>query len=134
MERQLGDLPPGFDTEQSEEIVGTGGPTIQDVSRRVALPKRIARANNIIFINTGYTINALSVQVLPANNNRTYLLIQNKSAAPVYFSFGNKANVYDGVEIVAGGNYEPYIYPSSSLHMIASVADSDVVIVEGNVL
>jgi len=125
MERQLGDLPPGFDTEQLDEIVGTGGPNIRQVA------KSIARPNRINFVNTGYTLGTTSVQVLPANQNRTYLLIQNKAAGSIFFSFGNKANVYDGVVIEAGGNYEPYIYPFSSLHIIAALADSDIIVIEG---
>lgn len=125
MSAPLGDLPPGFDTEQSDEIVGTGGPNIGQVARQIKRP------NRNIFVNTGYTLGIESVQVLPSNQNRTYLLIQNKSGGSIFFSFGNKANTYDGVEIVAGGNYEPYIYPSSSLHVIASLAASDIIVIEG---
>ncbi len=125
MERQLGDLPPGFDTEPLDEIVGTGGPLLNQVA------KKIARPNRIVFVNTGYTIDVESVQVLPANANRTYLLVQNRSSGSVFMSFGNKSNTYDGIEIVSGGNYEPYVYPFSSVHIIASLASSDVVIIEG---
>jgi len=125
MEKQLGDLPPGFDTEQSDEVVGMGGPNMRQVA------KSIVRPNRVIFVNTGYTLGLESVQVLPANGNRTYLLIQNKSGGSIFFSFGNKANTYDGVVIEAGGNYEPYIYPSSSLHIVASLVNSDVVVIEG---
>ncbi len=125
MSAPLGDLPPGFDTEQSDEIVGTGGPNIGQVARQIKRP------NRNIFVNTGYTLGIESVQVLPSNQNRTYLLIQNKSGGSIFFSFGNKANTYDGVEIVSGGSYEPYIYPSSSLHVIASLAASDIIVIEG---
>lgn len=122
----LGDVPQEVrPDEQDREIVGMGGPQV------AMMAKRSKRRNATVFINSGHVVSLESRQVLTNNGNRNYLLIQNKSAGKIYVSFGTKANPLDGVEISAGGNYEPYVVPSSSVEVLATVAASKVTVVEG---
>ncbi len=75
-----------------------------------------------------------SAQLLAANVDRQYLLIQNNAASgDVYVSFGVAAVIGSAVRVVAGGNYElASVVPMSAIHAIGSVAlNSDVVVVEG---
>ena len=121
----LGDVPLETRGERVGKIVGTGGPEARQMA------KQVKAVNNNIFVNSGSSVDTTSQQLLPANGGRNYLLIQNKSAVDVYVSFGGKADVYNGIIIAAGGFYEPYRVPSSSVSAIATAVDSNVVIVEG---
>lgn len=65
------------------------------------------------------TLSTISVKVLPLNKLRAYLLIQNKSPATIYVSMGTNIDEsnFNAIEILAGGNYEPY---TNGRHVIAS--------------
>jgi len=58
---------------------------------------------------TQYPFNIANVAtlVLPANFRRTYLIVQNLSAAAVdlYIGFNSSVNAANGLRIIAGGNY-----------------------------
>lgn len=56
--------------------------------------------------NTPFIVGTVGIRVLPANPRRTYLLIQNKSADVMYLNFGQQADLYNGIQISAGGAYE----------------------------
>jgi hypothetical protein len=121
----IGDVPQETREEKQGQVVGTGGPRVGQKS------KRPARPNKNIFINAGYSVGTESQQIVPANSGRNYLLIQNKSAGDIYVSFGSGADNFNGIVIASGGFYEPYIVPSSSIHVKAAAASSNVVLVEG---
>jgi len=87
--------------------------------------KRVCRANVFPF-----NVQTESAQALSENSNRNYLVIQNNSGATVFVNFNAKANDAH-IKIIPGGNYEPEVVPLDSVHLIASVADSSVAIVEG---
>lgn len=54
-----------------------------------------------------YHVNAITeVQVKPTRKGRSYLLIENRSAAPVWVNFDTHPDSINGIEIAAGGNYE----------------------------
>lgn len=85
----------------------------------------------------GVTLNGTSQKILPRNKNRTYLMIQNRSAASIFLSFGTSIDDqnFNCHEIAAGGNYEPN---TNQLKMIisdvfikASIANSNIAITEG---
>ena len=79
------------------------------------------------------------VTAIPANPLRCYLLIQNKdAAADLLVNFGNVANSFSGVIIIPRGNYELIggavggsFCPSNSVHLLATVANQQAVIIEG---
>ena len=58
------------------------------------------------FTNTLRTVTNASAQLLAANVNRQYLLIQNKDPnAAIYVAFGVAATTANGILIEAGGNF-----------------------------
>lgn len=87
--------------------------------------------NTINFLNNPFIAGTTSIQVLQANLSRIYLLIQNNSAGTMYLVFNNSANRFNGVQIPAGGNYEPYIAPYSGIYILGSVANLAGVAIEG---
>lgn len=89
--------------------------------------------NNTTLINVPFRTGAASVsfQILQANRSRNYLLVQNKSASNMWLVFNNSATVFAGVLIEAGGFYEPYKVPWSSVNVFSTVANLDGVAVEG---
>lgn len=123
-ERYLGDVPKETRPDkQSRKVVGPGGPQHEMERKR--------KRKNSPFINRGFVAQLKSKQAVIGNSLRNYLLIQNNSASTIYVAFGNTATVFNGVKITAGGYYEPYKTPTNSINIIAAVADSNVVIVEG---
>lgn len=60
-----------------------------------------------------------NIVVLPENDRRVYLLIQNNGVNPVYVSFGQKAKINGSLIIPSNGYYEPLICPIDSLQMIS---------------
>lgn len=89
--------------------------------------------NNTNHMNVPFRTGAasVSVQILQANRSRNYLMVQNKSASNMWLVFNNSATVFAGVLVEAGGFYEPYKAPWSSVHVISTAANLDGVAVEG---
>jgi len=83
---------------------------------------------NADFINTAYDIGGASIEVMPYNPLRRYLLIQNRSVGDMFLSFGNKANIFDGIFIPGGGFYEPYVVPLSSVNLFSQMQTRAIVI------
>ena len=54
-----------------------------------------------------FSIANVATLILPANFRRTYLIVQNLSAAAVnlYLGFNSAVNASNGIRIAAGGNY-----------------------------
>lgn len=96
-------------------------------------------SNRFTCINFGTLVGLASQTVLQDNGLRTYLMIQNNHAANVvYLAFNSEATVFSGVRIIAGGNYELIggqqggaFVPKSSINLLASGVDTNVVVVEG---
>jgi hypothetical protein len=120
--RTLGDVPYESRDERPGEIIGPVGPNISQ--------KKII-INKTVFINTPFTVDLISKQILQGNQARNYLFMQNKSANGMWVVFGNNSSVYSGVYIAAGGFYEPYVVPYSSIHILADGANSIGVCIEG---
>ncbi len=127
---RMGDLPRDRES-QDREIVGpeSGSIALRKMQKEIA--RKPPPFNNMVFINSGRTIGVTSKQVLQDNPGRQYILVQNNSGGNIFIGFGTKADTINGVKIVPGGNYEPYLAPRSSIHVIASGANSNVVVVEG---
>lgn len=71
-----------------------------------------------------------SDQVLPRNPKRVYLAIQNRGTNNVFLAFAQRADT-DAFRIEAGGFYEPYICPRTSVNLRGAVAGENIVIIEG---
>jgi len=77
-----------------------------------------------------YATRAVSDRVLPDDPKRSYLAFQNRGTNAIFIGFGSPAN--DKVfRLVAGGFYEPFIAPSSSVHILGVAAGDEIVIIEG---
>lgn len=87
------------------------------------------------FTSTAKAVTNVSAQMVAANLQRQYLLIQNNHAsASLFLGFGaGPALLAGGVKIVPGGSYEfASCVPTAAVHAIADAALNDsVVVVEG---
>lgn len=72
-----------------------------------------------------------STQVLAENLARAYLIIQNKGSVSIIMHLVT-LHASEGVEIPAGGNYEPMRVPTSAIFLKASSGTSTAAIIEGN--
>lgn len=103
-------------------------PVNPDLKNKVG---KVPWRNTTNFLNLPFIVGTTSLQVLQANLSRVYLLIQNNSAGTMYVVFNNNANIVAGIQIPAGGNYEPYIAPYSGIYIIGSAVTLAGVAVEG---
>lgn len=86
------------------------------------------------FVNTQRTVTNASAQLLAANANRQYLLIQNKDAqGDIYVTFGAAATAGNGIRIEAGGNFTMEGTQSTqAVYAVGTVANNaNVLTVEG---
>ncbi len=95
--------------------------------------------NNWTASNFPFVIGLTSERIIPANPLRSYLLVQNKSAASdMFINFGQKATTFNGVIIIPRGNYEfiggavgGSFVPSDSVWLLGAAAGLEGVLVEG---
>lgn len=99
------------------------------------VPVGIAPATPVVrqarFVNLAATVGTTSVQLLAANQKRTYLIIINTLATTIFVTFDRPASISTGVPILGQGNYEPLTPPVSSVWAISTGTNIPVVIVEG---
>lgn len=80
--------------------------------------------------NIADTVGTTTVEALAKNSKRTYLLIQNKSAAnDLYLTFGEDATVSNGLLIPPGVAYEPPYEVVSSVNLISDSAGTDYLVI-----
>lgn len=96
------------------------------------------RIAQMVPTNTAKTVTNASAQLLAANVNRQYLMIQNRDPAGIlYVKFGAAAVTGgtngDGIMIAAGGALElDSIVPTTAVQCIGSIAsNANVLVVEG---
>lgn len=85
-----------------------------------------------------FTVGVAGSRVLPGNPSRTYLLIQNISAANIFVNFGQNASATNGIRIIAGGNYEQiggaqgggFVSPQD-VYITGAAASLSVIVAEG---
>lgn len=74
-----------------------------------------------------------SVQVLPQDTQRKYLLVINTGSQPVILNpFGAAQIGSEGVPIPVGGAYEPSVAPSNACFLKATATTSTVTIITGH--
>jgi len=85
-----------------------------------------------------FTVGITAQQGVPANELRTYLLIQNKSGGTIFVNFGQNPTQFASIQIPAGGNYEftggatgGAFSPQDTVNILGSAAGLDGVIAEG---
>lgn len=82
------------------------------------------------------SVTTSNAQLLAANSNRSYLVIQNQDTAnPIYLNFGGTAAANSGsLKIPAGGNYvaENGFIPTSAINAIATGGTVAVNTIEGS--
>lgn len=130
IKRGLGTLPESLVLERSfkgKRILDPGAGVIPEWT------------NNYRSSNYPFTIGLTSLQIVPANPLRCYLLIQNKNAASdMFINFGSKATTDNGIIIIPRGNYEFVggavggdFSPGNSVWLLGAVAAMKGVLVEG---
>mgnify|MGYP003657348207 CR=1 FL=1 len=80
------------------------------------------------------SVTTSSYVALAANPGRVYLLIQNNDtgSSTIRVKFNSAITGTEGVVITAGGNYEPMIPPTGSVHVQSSAASGvTATIIEG---
>lgn len=77
------------------------------------------------------TASVTPLKILSADTRRVYLMIQNKGNHSVFLTVDAAAAPGVGVEIFAGGHYEPYRVPSNDLFVSTETATSEVVVMWG---
>ena len=85
-------------------------------------------------VNSAATVTSANAQLVAANVNRQYLLVQNNSATGnIFLNFGAVATLANGVKIGPGGSYEmPGTQSNQAVNAIGDIAsNAAIVIVEG---
>jgi hypothetical protein len=79
------------------------------------------------------TATTTSTLALSGNTLRNYLIIQNRGTVSIYVALGS---AHSGgqffIEIIAGGNYEPFRVPREALYIKAATGTAAVTIIEGS--
>lgn len=78
------------------------------------------------------SVTTSSVQAISANVNRKYLLIQNRGSASIYVKAASAHSGTEGIEIVAGGAWEPVQTPVDGFYLKSASGTQLAVVVEGN--
>lgn len=78
-----------------------------------------------------FSATTTSTLALAKDNARKYLLIQNTGANDILVKFDSAHSASEGIKIIAGGNYEPLIAPTSAIYIKTSSSTSTVSIVHG---
>jgi len=125
----LGDLPADKQRERShagKRILNPGTQFVSDWINRNRLS---------LF---PFTVGIVAQQGVPANELRTYLLIQNKSGGTMFINFGQNPTQFASIQIVAGGNiiFEGgatggAFSPQDTVNILGSAPGLDGVIGEG---
>lgn len=79
-----------------------------------------------------YTATTTPTQVLAANHFRTYLLVQNRGSVVITVNVGATLTSANGIQIPAGGNWEPLIAPQDTIWLTSASSTSVTEILEGN--
>lgn len=85
-----------------------------------------------------FSIGTTALRILPANPLRTYLIVQNKSAANIFINFGQNPTAFSSIIIFPSGNYELIggatggaFSPQDDVYILGAAASLDGVAGEG---
>lgn len=88
-------------------------------------------AESSVFNHSEVSVTTTSAQAIAANQSRKYLLVQNKGSTSVLLKVDSAHSASEGVEIPAGGNYEPAAVPLNAIFLKAASGTNACVVVEG---
>lgn len=94
-------------------------------------PTALAADRTVIQTVAGVTATTTSTSLLPARQNRNYLLIINMGSADVYVKPGSVQSGTEGVVIPALGNWEPFTVPMDEMFFKSSTGSQPIRIIEG---
>ena len=128
----LGELPADKQDERDQQgrrILSPGSGAVTDWINRYTLS---------LF---PFTVGTTALRIVPANELRTYLIIQNKSAGTIFVNFGQNPTQFASIQIEAGGNYifeggafGGEFIPVDDVYVLGSAAGLDGVVGEGLIL
>lgn len=72
-----------------------------------------------------------STQILPQDNRRSYMLIQNLGAANVIVKIKTVQSASEGVVIPPGGNWEPQVVPFDPVFIKSASGTQAIVVIAG---
>jgi len=74
-----------------------------------------------------------SAEVMASNPLRRYVLIQNMGSVAIIAKFGSSiTGSNEGVQIPAGGAYEPILAPTQALFLKSTSAAANYIVIQGN--
>jgi len=97
------------------------------------IPSLAFPVSNSTGILTQSALNATitSTKILSRNDLRTYLLIQNVGTDTIIVKFNSVQSGSEGIQIPAGGNYEPVLTPKDSVWIESASGSQAFMILEG---
>ncbi len=81
--------------------------------------------------HTDSTVSTAKV-LLASNKYRSYLLFQNRGTASIYLKLVSTISSTEGIEVVAGGSYEPVIAPKDAIYIKAASGTQAYTVMESN--
>lgn len=87
-----------------------------------------------VFTQTEFGSTTVSTQAVAFNNARRCLTIQNKGASTIFVRVDSAGSGAQGVQVIAGGNWEPYIVPINAIFInnaAGAVGSNTVLVLEG---
>lgn len=72
------------------------------------------------FSRSSATVTTTSAMVVDKDPFREYLLIQNNGASNVLVKMDSAHSASEGIVIVPGGNYEPFVAPTNAIYLKAA--------------
>lgn len=88
--------------------------------------------NSLTFTQTTFSCTTTSSVAIAARPYRKYFLIQNRGSTSVYIKPDSAHSGTEGIEIIAGGNWEPIESPQNSFYCKAASGTDSLTIIEGN--
>ena len=108
---QLGELPEEVYPDNALPVPARQRPDIPQIALRVA------RQGN--FYPVPFVANTISNEIVPADENRVYLFIQNHGVVSMFVNFGNEAgSPYLEILPAPNGYFEPLVAPTNSIHIV----------------
>lgn len=87
---------------------------------------------NFTLLNQLYlTANTTSTKILSQDTRRSYLLIQNTGSTSVFVKIQFPQTGVQGIEVPAGGNWEPVTPPLSDIYVRTSSGTNTITVIDG---
>lgn len=77
------------------------------------------------------SVTTTSAAHVSASSSRRYLLIQNKGSTSIYVKFGSAHSASEGIEIIAGGNFESLKPPIDAIYLKSASGTQTVAVLTG---